>query len=335
MSGASKTWRQMTFADLEDNTTSPESAGGTLLCDSPGGPPIDPSGPAVVRVNRTRRRASKRATPTTATCGPTSSASSASAALSASLVSKLREQFGTGGSIEYTQTWKEKVTPLGRAYWAHTAQGRRTSDSDSTGWPTPKALDSTSNRESVESRQQANGALSADAANVSGWATPAATTWGGTPEQHIARKVRANEAGASCGLVVSNLDMQAACVTGWGTPTSRDHKDGACQDANVPVNGLLGREAAKLVSPLPSGVTPTSSPVETGKVGAYRLNPAFSLWLMGFPPSWMKCGKAAISASRSRARSPVASPSCGAPVTPSASPPPPCSSARFSKPQRA
>jgi len=44
------------------------------------------------------------------------------------------------GSIEYTQTWKLKVTPSGRQYWAHTASERRIAVSASIGelqsWPT-------------------------------------------------------------------------------------------------------------------------------------------------------------------------------------------------------
>ncbi len=31
----------------------------------------------------------------------------------------------------------------------------------------------------------------------------------------------------------------------WATPTARDGKDGACQDADVPTNGLLGRQAVR------------------------------------------------------------------------------------------
>jgi hypothetical protein len=31
----------------------------------------------------------------------------------------------------------------------------------------------------------------------------------------------------------------------WGTPTSRDHKDGACADADVETNGLLGRQVLR------------------------------------------------------------------------------------------
>lgn len=77
-------------------------------------------------------------------------------------------------------------------------------------------------------------------------------------------------------------------VTGWATPTSRDAKDGACQNANVPINALLGRQVFL-------------SPAETEKPGV--LNPAFSLWLMGYPAAWASCGVRAMQSSRKSRRS--------------------------------
>lgn len=41
----------------------------------------------------------------------------------------------------------------------------------------------------------------------------------------------------------------------WGTPTTRDHKDGACQDADVPTNSLLGREVTRWPTPTESTAT--------------------------------------------------------------------------------
>jgi hypothetical protein len=81
----------------------------------------------------------------------------------------------------------------------------------------------------------------------------------------------------------------AAQLTTWATPTTRDHKDGACQEqllaGTVPVNALLGRQA------LLSG-----SPAGTEKPG--QLNPAFSRWLMGYPPEWDVCAPTATRSSR-------------------------------------
>jgi hypothetical protein len=122
-----------------------------------------------------------------------------------------------------------------------------------------------------------------DAARMAAWGTPNASAPGGTPEQALKRKE-----GLPCGQSVTTLDHQAQLTT-WATPTTRGHKDGACQEqllaGTVPVNALLGRQA------LLSG-----SPAGTEKPG--QLNPAFSRWLMGYPPEWDACAPTATRSSR-------------------------------------
>ncbi|MFN4287732.1 MAG: hypothetical protein ACK4E3_04460 [Brevundimonas sp.] len=61
----------------------------------------------------------------------------------------------------------------------------------------------------------------------------------------------------------------------WMTPTARDYKDGSTSLANVPVNGLLGRQV--LTTP-PRG-TDISDTRRT-------LNPLFVEALMGWPTGW-------------------------------------------------
>lgn len=116
------------------------------------------------------------------------------------------------------------------------------------------------------------------------------------------------------------LDQQARLQ--WATPTSRDEKDGACADADVPVNALLGRQAVRAFLPshpdpptaapgLPSSSAgPTSPP-------RLRLNPRFVEWLMDFPTSWTIPWPIAPTACAPSAtpscplRPPPPSPSCG------------------------
>jgi hypothetical protein len=138
---------------------------------------------------------------------------------------------------------------------------------------------------------------------ATGWATPMATD-GDKADCLLPGVMKRIKEGKQISTA-----MEARLTTGWATPTTRDSKDGACQDANVPVNGLLGRQAAKLVSPPPSmlGETTNSSSAEMASTGESRgsLNPSFSLcWLMGYPKIWLVCGlRAAMKPKPSRKKS--------------------------------
>jgi DNA (cytosine-5)-methyltransferase 1 len=74
----------------------------------------------------------------------------------------------------------------------------------------------------------------------------------------------------------AGLDQMARL---WGTPTARDHKDGATSLANTPVNGLLGRQV--LAMPTAGGDT-SGTP--------RSLNPRFVEALMGWPSGWTGFG---------------------------------------------
>lgn len=127
----------MTLKDTDKSTSSPGSADGASLFDSPEFPTPSQSGPALAHASPSHQRASGKDRKTTATCGPTCSGSSASAALQECLENRLRQRLDTVGSMEYSQTWKVKATPAGRLYLAHTASARLTSGSGFIGWPTP------------------------------------------------------------------------------------------------------------------------------------------------------------------------------------------------------
>lgn len=75
----------------------------------------------------------------------------------------------------------------------------------------------------------------------------------------------------------------ASTAIQWGTPIARDHKDGTSADADVPTNGLLGRQVIRCLHPDPD---PTGA--ESPKPSGRRLNPAFVCWLMGSPWWWTR-----------------------------------------------
>lgn len=122
-----------------------------------------------------------------------------------------------------------------------------------------------------------------------------------------------------CALRASALRTSASDCSGWPTATTRDWKDGTpCE--NVSLNGLLGRVVWLAGGPTPivNDVTGGThcygkmnqdgtrevflklpgavklSNAETEKPAASRLNPLFSLWLMGYPVEWGFCGARAM-----------------------------------------
>jgi len=92
--------------------------------------------------------------------------------------------------------------------------------------------------------------------------------------------------------------------SGWATPTTRDHKDGA-SDGTVPINALLGRQVwttqeGKVVLRV-NGAAPTGYIAET--VNGDRLNPEHSRWLMGYPAEWASCAPTETRSSLKRRQS--------------------------------
>lgn len=292
-------WRQMTFEDLTPVTSSPELAGGRSPCVSLDGQTIGPSGPEAAPVNRTPQPESDSPTPIPATSGRRSSGSSASAALSSALASRLKGRFGTGGLMEYRQTWKEKATPLGRSYLAHIASARPTSDSDYSGWPTPRVTTNSGHGNGDRAMEGSNSRLE-DTAQVAGWATPQANDAEkrgqvtASPGRQVCLPAQSQLAGWASptaqdgsrgGLPPRPHDTgvplsQQAVLAGWSTPDSKPDRPNSGSNAVNLIQGL-GNQAKSAIT----GTDPCSSPVETARRGV--LNPALSAWLMGYPSAWL------------------------------------------------
>ncbi len=364
MSGASRPWRQMTFADLELVTGSPELVAGPSRSDSPVGPMIAPSGPAPARASRTARRAKGSGTRIPATSGPTSSGSSArvgrrSSSASRSPAATLSElslrllssprfkgasttgptnspigspsdtmashlkNLLSGGSIVFVQTWRERVTPSGFRYSAHTARARTTSDSECSGWPTPTAIEQKESSEKKVARGAHAGLNLAVAAQMAPWPTaragdsdsgsnankatgknlPTVVAWatplGNTRESQPKLMYKKRKSGGQ-----PNLAMMAESVPAspWATPAHRDYRTPNVKSYADRGGGAKGEQLPNQVQH--SGPVPSPSYAGTGSTAGYRLNPLFSLWLMGYRTEWASCGARAMQLCRkSRQRS--------------------------------
>jgi len=257
---------QPMFEIFDDVISSPALRDGNLPCTLPDGPTSGRSGQDRPHANRSRWPAKTKAKPTPAISGPSSSGSSESAALTSFLASKCRTQLESmGGSIEYQETWKERATPLGRVYWEHTAQGRRTSAKDCIGWPSPTTSDTTggkippghSNRSNITKLKQASEIL-----DMAGWPSPKAQEDGRTLEQYEAARQRGYESrkGKTNGGPASKQGglAIAAQLTGWATPMAQTPGAGNC-DYSRQVEAAMGLRPSKN-EPMAGWATPVCEP---------------------------------------------------------------------------
>lgn len=145
-------------------------------------------------------------------------------------------------------------------------------------WSTPRASDA---EKGGPGQTFGAGGTPLPAQAVKMWNTPLSLTQGET----------GNIAGQPSGLGVQ--------VRQWGTPTSRDWKDGD-PSPEAPTNGLLGRQAPRsLISGEPSSTSNLSS---HQRLARRQLNPTFVEWLMGWPLGWTVCDSQATEWSRYKLR---------------------------------
>lgn len=295
-SEASRTLSPATCAAIDSAISSPASADGPTPWLLPDGRLIDPSGLAAALVNLSPRQVRELGLRTSGISGRPGSTSSRSADLQSSLASRLRARLGTDGSTLFRQTWRDKATPSGIAYSAHTASAHRTSGSDSGSWPTPTSKlgddrrGSPSTATALKRFEQGRRNLD-DAAALATWPTPTARDAGDTPEQFLARKRRAIAKGSAMGVALTDLGMVASMAAwplvdaaSWATPTTRDWKSDRCRMTAAELYGSKGQPLARQSLYADSGQEPTGSLAETASGG--QLSPAHSRWLMGYPAAW-------------------------------------------------
>lgn len=135
----------LTSQDSPNATSSPASADGLSRCDFQGGTTTRQFGLAPAPASLSPRQAKGLGLLTIGTCGLRFTISSSSAALQSSLESKLRIKTRFLGSTLYTLTWKPWVTHLGVSRFRLRASVLRKSETERTGWPTPRATDGDKN----------------------------------------------------------------------------------------------------------------------------------------------------------------------------------------------
>ena len=219
----------MMSKDSRNAISSQESAAGRLPCVSPDGQMVFPFGAGLVPANRSQQQAKGSEQKTNVTSGPSSSGSSASAALSESLANRCRERLARVGSMKYRQTWKQKATPSGRLYWAHTASGRRTSGNGYSGWRTPTAAEKVRSPDFMDGREPGPQELT-------GWPTPDAAAMNASCDitkhlERLAELKRKHNNGNGAGLTLG----AAVQLAGWPTPGATDNKGPSQPEGRRPV----------------------------------------------------------------------------------------------------
>jgi hypothetical protein len=288
---------------------SPGSGGGPSLFDSLDGETTAQSGRVPVPVSRSPSPEAARPKPTSDTSGPSSDASSRTRALQSALESRLRARLAVDGSPEYELTWKTWDMESGPQICALRASARRTSDNDSGGWPTPAAQNADGGPNPAGNTGEHFTLQTA--AELTGWPTPNIPNRG--TESREAKDKRGS----------GGIDLQTtALMSGWPTTTATDAE--RCEAVTPVKNALNLNGAVSLVgwaTPnvpngdrtsnttnyrpdgskrqvdlgaqatlcLDFGEPSESSTAETEKPVVYRLNPAFSCWLMGFGIEWLMC----------------------------------------------
>jgi hypothetical protein len=196
--------------------------------------------------------------------------------LQQSLENRLRQAMAVNGCQEYVLTWKRWDMKSGPPICALRASGRRISGKGYSGWPTPNTP---------------NG----------GRATPPGTsTTGKTPDGKKRQVDLQHVAAIYNGLGITNAEdhtrgvkaqgkrtqPKPACFWSNSIPSPAPMESGEGCLAGWPISTSKGLEGTTAVL---QGRVAEDLPGIVQKNTILKLNPYFSLWLMGYPIEWGRC----------------------------------------------
>ena len=254
MSAVSWTLPRPILRDTPNAISSQESASGHTPSDKPDGRTTEKSGQGQPHASRSAQRVKGKEPRTSGIYGLSSFDSSEVGDLASSLANRLQAKVGLLGSTMYRLTWKVRTTPSGRSIPALRASVPRTSDRDSTGWPTPAARDWKGRSGAGMIARHGIGSMLPNAAHLVGWPTP--QTFDATGIKRTTPEA---------------IDLQLR----RGDPNGSKRQS----------TGNLREDVVAFVPQLEaSGEQQNGSTAETTSGG--QLNPAHSRWLMGPPPKW-------------------------------------------------
>ena len=291
MIGASLKLNPQTSTDMSSVTFSQALEAGLTHYDWLGGRKTDPSLREVALASHSVSPGKGKDSQMNDTCGPLFAGLSPSADLQRSLGSRLRQRMEGYGSPEYVLTWKRWDMLSGEPICALRASGRRTSGKDFGGWPTTRRTDGekgTRTNEGAyrERMRRKNGYDLPSAVDLAGWQTPKAHDGEFSTPRTSGRPIEKS----------THLQTQAiAVIAGWKTPhanktTDENQESWEERHQKGDVATMPAQMAAQLTGPSQSG---GPAGMEKSDV-SLRLNPAFSLWLMGYPLSWAMIGMKAL-----------------------------------------